>query len=93
MYLTDQKDIPQKGKTGAPNMELYQKSKKLREKPVDAFESDLSLKSIFSKMALVSLFLFFVSLGAYDMKQVTLAAFAGFVLFGIFYGFIRFKRA
>ena len=73
-------------------VDLYTKAKLNRVKPIDAFENELSMQSVFSKLALISLFLFLVSLGTVEMRSLTIAALAGFLMFSFFYGFFRVKN-
>lgn len=71
---------------------LLNKVKREETKPHDAFEDELSLESIFSKLAIISFFLFLASIGAVDVKSLTFVSFAGFLMFSFFYGFLRIKR-
>lgn len=91
MYMNKGPDFEPKN-TEKPeiNRELYKKMKK--EKPVDAFKKDLSLESMSSKIALANFFLFVVSLGALDMKTLTIASFVGFIMFSAFYAFLRIRN-
>ena len=91
MYLTNNKSTGP-SKAEAPNSVLLEKSKKNREKPVDAFKNDLSLESLFSKLALVSLSLFVVSFSALDIRSLTLASFVGFIMFAVFFVFLRIRK-
>lgn len=75
-----------------PENSLYEKVKKQQEEEPSEFDIDVSLESIFSKMALVSLFAFSVSFASADLHDFSLAAFLGFLLFSAFYGFSRFKK-
>ncbi|MBD3210933.1 hypothetical protein GF318_06155 [Candidatus Micrarchaeota archaeon] len=74
-------------KTGDSYYEMLKK-RKSEEAPSD-FEIDMSLSSIFFKMALVSLFAFIISLYSIEMKEFTIAAFIGFILFSAFHFFAR----
>jgi|GEM_PF-2619070 len=76
-----------------PEDSLYEKVKKQQEEDPSEFEIDVSLESIFSKMALVSLFAFTVSFASADLRDFSLAAFLGFLLFSVSYAFARFKTA
>ena len=71
--------------------ELYRRMKREDTSPHDVFENEMSLQSIFSKLAIISFFLFIVSVGAVDMKSLTIASFAGFLMFSAFYGFLRIR--
>lgn len=71
--------------------ELYRKIKRENTAPTDVFENEMSLQSIFSKLAVISFFLFLISVGAVDMKSLTIASFAGFLMFSAFYGFLRIR--
>ena len=64
-----------------------------KEKPEEnAFTGDFNLESIFSKLAVISFFLFIVSLSSPSTKTLTIASFAGFLMFSFFYGFLRIKN-
>jgi len=89
MYLTDKGTPIDADK---PKSVLLEKSRKNREKPVDAFKTELSLESLFSKLALVSLFLFIVSLGLLDATSLTTASLIGFLMFSIFSGFLKIRK-
>jgi hypothetical protein len=73
--------------------ELYRKAKREDTKPLDVFENEMSLQSIFSKLAIISFFLFIISVGSVEMKALTTASFVGFFMFSAFYGFFRFRSA
>ena len=73
---------------------LYEKMKSQNEDPLDDFfRTHMGLESIFSKLAIVSLFGFIISLASLELKHLTFVTFAGFLLFSIFYGFVRFKNS
>ena len=61
-----------------------------REEPAE-YERGFDLKFIFSRLALVSFFVFIVSLGYFELESLLWTSLAGFMLFSIFYGFLRFK--
>jgi hypothetical protein len=71
---------------------LYKKMKREDAKPYDAFNGELSLQTIFSKLAIISFFLFVISVGAVDLKALTTASLAGFIMFSAFYGFLRIRN-
>lgn len=75
-----------------PEESLYEKVKKQQQEEPSEFNIDVSLESLFSKMALVSLFAFTVSFASADLHDFALAAFLGFLLFSAFYAFTRFKK-
>ena len=75
----------------AVTSELYRKMKREDTKPKDVFADEMSLQSIFSKLAIISFFLFINSVGAVDMKSLTIASLAGFIMFSAFYGFLRIR--
>jgi hypothetical protein len=72
--------------------ELYKKIKREDTTPRDVFKDEMSLESVFSKLAIISFFLFLVSIGALEMKSLTIASFAGFLMFSAFYGFLRIRN-
>ncbi|MBN1169761.1 hypothetical protein JXA56_01945 [Candidatus Micrarchaeota archaeon] len=90
MYLTG-KDTPVEIQPKKSSV-LLEKTMKHREKPVDPFQADLSLKSLFLKLALVSMFILIVSFGLDDLNSLTIASFAGVVMFSLFYGFLRIRK-
>lgn len=61
--------------------------------PEDYFKKDLSLESIFSKFAIGCFAVFLVTLGSVETKTFTMVAFVGFLMFSLFYGFLRFRNA
>ncbi len=82
----------QKPKTNI-SAELYKRMKREDSSPHDIFENEMSLQSIFSKLAIISFFLFIISVGSVEMKSLTLASFVGFFMFSAFYGFLRIRSA
>lgn len=70
---------------------IYDKIK--REKPESDFDNAFDLQSLFSKMALVSFFVFIVSIGSLETRNFAVVSFIGFLLFSVFYGFLRFKNS
>jgi hypothetical protein len=85
------------GYSGLPmgsKLSLSEKLKQKGEDPLEDFqESHLGLESIFSKIALGSFFAFIVSAVSLELRAFTMVAFAGFLIFSLFYGFVRFKNS
>ncbi len=71
---------------------LYKKTK-VQHKEADPFKEELGLEPFSSKLAFVSLFIFFVSLSATGPKAFALASFFGFVMFSAFYAFLRIRNS
>ena len=71
-----------------PTAYFYDKAKS-RQKEVDIFKEELGLEPLSSKMALVSLFTFVVSVGLNGMKELAMGSFAGFLMFSVFHAFLR----
>jgi len=89
MYMNKGSDYqPKQSEKPKINMALYEKMKKQKPEK-NSFAGDFSLESIVSKLAVISFFLFIVSLTSLDMKTLTVASFAGFLMFSFFYGFLR----
>ena len=61
-----------------------------REHP-DRFSSELAPSSVYPKLALVSLFLFFASIWSVEMRPFTMASLLGFVLFALISAFLRLR--
>ena len=63
-----------------------------REPRHDPFENELSLERISSRSALLSFFIFVVSLSTVEVKTITLVSFAAFAMASISYGVLRLKN-
>ncbi len=61
-----------------------------REQP-DRFSSEMAPSSIYPKLALLSLFLFFVTSWSLEMRPLTAASLAGFMLFALASAFLRLR--
>ncbi|MBU0526969.1 hypothetical protein KKE92_00675 [Candidatus Micrarchaeota archaeon] len=72
---------------------LLRNIKRPQVEPEDYFKKDLSLESIFSKFAIGCFAVFLVTLGSVETKTFTMVAFFGFLMFSLFYGFLRFRNA
>ena len=70
-----------------PTVYFYDKAKALH-KRVDAFSEELGPEPLSSRMALVSLFTFVVSVGT-TMHTFAIVSLAGFLMFSVFYAFMR----
>ncbi len=62
-----------------------------QEGPRDAFKSDLSPRSISSKLALLGFASAALTAGSSDLHTFTVASFLGFVVFSLFYGLLRLR--
>ncbi len=71
-----------------PSAYFYDKAKAKQEKK-DVFKEELGIAPLSSKMALVSLFIFVVSVGIAGMQSLSIASLAGFLMFSVFYAFLR----
>jgi hypothetical protein len=81
-------------KTSTPlESPLLRTMKRPRTEPEDVFKKDLSLESIFSKFAFGCFAVFLITLGSTETKTFTMVAFVGFLMFSLFYGFLRFRNA
>ena len=73
---------------------LYDKIKvKQVEEYQDAFNTQLNSESIFSKFALLGLFSFIASVWAVDMRSFALVSLIGFLMFSVFYCFVRIRHS
>jgi len=72
---------------------LLRNMKRPNIEPEDEFKKDLSLQSIFSKFAIGCFIAFIITLGSTETKTFTMVAFVGFLMFSLFYGFLRFRNA
>lgn len=71
-----------------PTAYFYDKAKALHKK-ADPFKEELGPQPLSSKMALVSLCVFVASVGATGMQSYAMISLAGFVMFSVFYTFLR----
>jgi len=71
------------------NNPLYRSIKPPESK--DLFTKELGIASLSSKLALLSLFAFLLSVGAAELQNLALASLTGFMLFSLFYGFLRIR--
>lgn len=59
--------------------------------PEDRFSKELGITSLSSKLALLSLFAFILSVGASGLQNLTMASLIGFMMFSLLYGFMRIR--
>ena len=71
-----------------PTAYFYDKAK-AQQKAADVFKEELGPEPLSSKMALVSLFTFAVSVGINGMRELAMVSLAGFLMFSVFYAFLR----
>jgi len=62
------------------------------EKPKDIFESELSPQGVLSKLAMISLLSFLVSIWSPGLRSFSAGAFLAFFAFSFAYGFLRLKN-
>jgi hypothetical protein len=81
------------GYSGAPlkaQPSLYAKAKAEEDDPVDDYyNAHMRLDGIFSRLALGSFCAALLSAVAAELQAFTMAAFLGFLLFSLLYGFVR----
>jgi hypothetical protein len=71
---------------------IYDRIKIEREPPRDPFRAELSLQSIFSKLALMGLFCSLVAVWFMELRPFTAVSFSAFLLFSAMYGFLRLRE-